>query len=157
MGKRYRSTHKGLIMGDGRGGTIRFTHHRFPKWGDPPCEDRSLIAHIESVKGFGKTIFIEEGTGGDSLVQQQPDNPDTELQILERAAREMQRMGLHVNPAVLKETGVEPVEEKTPPTPGFVNTAKKSELISLIEEWGWNIDTNATNAVMREKILEAIG
>jgi hypothetical protein len=142
MKRRYRSLRREQIINIKPGLKIRFVGFRYPQPGEPPCENKTIINAIENKKGFGKLIW-EEKSPEDILIDPQKVPPDTELQHLQNAARQLHRMGLHVNPdLLLKDDDVEeePVgaaEEKIQLTKTIVNQSTKQELLELIEQYGW--------------------
>ena len=163
MGKRYRSNMKGVIHGDGKGGVIRFVNHLYPPFGKPELEDETVIAAIEGSPKFGKTIKAVKNIGA-PMVAPQPEHVDAELQHLQRAAAEMEKLGLNVNPKIqerIDEKLAAKAKDEKPellPTKTFVKSAKKAELIEAIEKHGWadEIDLNSHNTALREFITKKI-
>jgi len=168
MAKRYRSLRKGQRL---FGGRIIFADHFFPQIKEPPCDDERLIEHIESRPGFGKSFWLYT----DEDVKPPAINPESipegaSEEGLSAAAVQLKRMGLNVNPALLKkqDAATEDPGEETPepteepivnvlPTNQYVRTANKSRLIEIIERHGWDdIDKNGHNVYLRAAIMEKI-
>jgi len=166
MGKRYRALRKNFRMSIAAGKAILWHGYRYPPKGQPACTDKEIIQAIESKKGFGQQ-FWEEQDPDEILINPQAVPPDCDAAHLERAAKEIVRLGMHVNPKFLKpEDEEEEAEELSPeeeppqiPTKTFVNSAKGAELVAMIKKLGWDdIDTSAKvkdmKAAVKAKIEE---
>lgn len=162
------------------GGKVLFADHFFPQLGDPPCDDPVIIEWLESSPAFGKQIFLHSSDERPPDIKPEsiPEGSTATVEDLSAAVVQLQRMGIEVNPALLKkaseekETEVvdEPAETPEPdegepvvntlPTLTFVASARKELLQGIIEKQGWD-DLNKEGTVtylrdaIRGKVKEA--
>jgi hypothetical protein len=152
------------------GGRIMFVEHYFPQLKEPPCDDPRLIKWLEENPGFGKVFWLHH----DSEVSAPEINPESipedsvaTTSDLQAAAETMQRMGIHVNPALLaeaaseigetpEETEGEPVVN-TLPTLTFVARANKEALQGIVEKHQWNdINSEGTANYLRDMVRQKV-
>lgn len=153
MGKRYRSKRRAFNMHLPWGGVILWADYRYPPKSHRPCADARIINFIESKNGFGK-MFWEDKEPAEILIDPQAVPPDTELALLQKAAEKLTRMGMHVNPKLLKK----PEEDEEPQLPSltFVRSAKRSELEDVIKRFGWEVDADLNAKDLKAAVREIV-
>jgi len=181
MAKRYHSIRSQQKMARGK---ILFVDHFFPPIGRPKCSDPAICNFIETRSTFGTVITIYEGDDEDSMIDLKKVPSDVDGGELEKAARELRRMGININPALLqqvaKEGGAddeqpqkgedatlesvfpepvwpqdEPKEEWEIPTKTYLAQANKEQLLVLAARFGvTGVDEETTNANIREALKE---
>ena len=171
MAKRYRSLRREQRM---LGGKILFAGHLFPPEGHPPCDDPRLIEHIESRAGFGTLFFVLNEDEKEIVINPESIPEGVSGASMSAALKNLQKMGIDVNPAFLAEaekTTEPPPETPAPPPEGehddheintlptltFVRKANKEDLQRTIKVNGWeDIDLNGHNVYLRDAIREKI-
>lgn len=163
-GKRYRSTKRRVKVWLGSGRYIEFINHLYPQSRQPKLTDAALIEKIEAHHAFGKG-FVEAVDIDEIKVKASAAKDETEREALERAAKALARRGLNINPKILEkkqeeadaeESGEEKAEEPQLPAKTLVRQMKKDELLALIEEHGWDIDTDQNVDQIKKAIIATI-
>jgi hypothetical protein len=162
VGKRYRSLRREQRL---RGGTIFFEDHHFPAQRLPLCDDEEICEWLESRSTFGTVITLVEDSNAELVVDPGKIPDGVNAENFSEAVKFLGGIGINVNPDLLEAKEEEPEpegeQEAIPdiplPTLTFVNTAKKSDLIAVVERFGWDdIDKNGHNVYLRDAIKEKV-
>ena len=156
MGKRYGSLRKEQRL---LGGKIHFVDHFFPEINQPPCDDQKLCNFIETRPGFGTHFWVHRGDAEDVMVEPEAVPDGMTVNELEGAARTMQRLGLNINPSLLKkekppELPDEPLEL---PTLTKLHASSKADLLEMVERFGWDdINTNSNAPALKQSVISKV-
>jgi len=158
MAKRYRSLRREQRL---LGGKIMFVDHFFPEVNKPPCGDQKLCSFIETRPGFGTQFWVHRADAEDVMVEPDAVPDGMTVDDMEGTARALQRLGLNINPSLLKKEPP-PEEELTDeplqlPSLTKVHKASKTELLSMVERFGWkDINTNTNAPALKHSVVEKV-
>lgn len=143
------------------GKRILWADFRYPPRKHPPCTDDRIIDFIEAKRGFGEgRKFWVDKEPAEILINPEAVPDDCEAQHLEKAAKQLVKMGVHVNPKLLLDPDAEeeerPEEPPQLPSKGAINSMKRKELDAVVERFSWEFDeglnVNDLKVAIKEKI-----